>query len=529
MKSGYFVCLFLILGWILYVNNAWAIDVGWMQKGVRVWYLGGVGSGTSSNAEEAYLIDAINGDNTQVTKHSAINHWEYPNTPETETYSLSDKGPFWIHPQVLQNIEMGDYWMGFEITLVVHETYTYDMLPYHFLPAKALFDLKPQREVVKLVYMIPGFSTGTAYFDAETGLCLQYSQVSGFVTIFFVLGEINYNFAGDFAFPEDNGPHTGFKSFVSEQSMVFFEDGGGSLIIQSLVEARYGDAVEMRVFGSESGSNSNLVNWDENYCFFGSVPVLKYMDATEASNYPPEQWNVHGEYLWWWIPQDALQKTTINIFNISMTRTSTAPYTFTADQQKEGLFFTNVIFDNDGYMTQFSAKDSETGADIDPDDDYFQNSTTVNGPDYYKNTMGTAVPDPDGDNDGMSDQWEFEYFNSTSRDGTGDNDGDGLTDLLEYQNNTDPTGTDSDDDGLNDGDEVNTYKTDPVDSDTDDDGMPDGWEVTNVLNPLVNDAGDDADSDGFKNLFEYNKGTDPRDPLSHPSRAMPWMPLLLGS
>ena len=193
-----------------------------MQKGVRVWYFGGVGSITSSDAEEAYLFDTVEGNNVQITHHSALNHWGSPNAVETKTYSLLDKGPCWIHPQILQTLDMGDYWMGLEITLVTRSIYTYDMLPYHFLPAKALFDLKPQRQVVKINYMIANYSTGSAYFDAETGLLLQYSQLNGYVTVFFVLSEINYNFANQKAFAEDDGPHTGFKSFVSESKFFQF-------------------------------------------------------------------------------------------------------------------------------------------------------------------------------------------------------------------------------------------------------------------------------------------------------------------
>jgi len=58
--------------------------------------------------------------------------------------------------------------------------------------------------------------------------------------------------------------------------------------------------------------------------------------------------------------------------------------------------------------------------------------------------------------------------------------------------------------------------------------MPDGWEVQYGLKPLVNDANEDPDGDQFINIEEYDKGTDPQDPNSHPPRAMPWLPLLLG-
>jgi len=52
--------------------------------------------------------------------------------------------------------------------------------------------------------------------------------------------------------------------------------------------------------------------------------------------------------------------------------------------------------------------------------------------------------------------------------------------------------------------------------DTDGDGMSDSWEINNNLNPHVNDASLDADSDTYTNLEEYQAGTNPQDPNSHP-------------
>lgn len=146
-------------------------------------------------------------------------------------------------------------------------------------------------------------------------------------------------------------------------------------------------------------------NGFEYYCFFGNVPVLRRMDFDEAPNYPPDQWNPYGQYLWWWVPTGVLQNSTINVFGVPMTRTSTNPYTFTATQEPAGLFFSKLWFDNDGYMTAFSAKDSNTGLDIDPERSalYYKNLTTVDGFDSYRNTMERATPaeiemvDLDGD------------------------------------------------------------------------------------------------------------------------------------
>ena len=114
MKKVLVFCVLLALWLALDGSSVWAIDVGWMQKGVRVWYFGAAGTGMSSDAEEAYLFTSINGNTAQLTHHSGINHWSLP-TAEAETGSILDQGPFWIHPQVLQTIAVGDNWMGIEI------------------------------------------------------------------------------------------------------------------------------------------------------------------------------------------------------------------------------------------------------------------------------------------------------------------------------------------------------------------------------------------------------------------------------
>ncbi len=57
---------------------------------------------------------------------------------------------------------------------------------------------------------------------------------------------------------------------------------------------------------------------------------------------------------------------------------------------------------------------------------------------------------------------------------------------------------------------------DAFDDDDDGDGMPDEFETTYGLDPLVDDAQGDLDSDGYTNLREYRAGTDPTDPESVP-------------
>jgi hypothetical protein len=391
MKKASIFCLLLALALSLNVSIVWAVDVGWMQKGVRLWYFGAAGTTMSSDAEEAYLIASISGNNVQVTKHSGLNHWGSPNPPDTGTHPFLDKGPFWMHPQKLQTLQSGETWKGQVIATVLRETHTYESFkaqfsfPYLLLPIKALFDLSPQRNLVKIVYYISGFSTGIAYFDADTGLLLLYETSSGYVTIFFILSEINYNFATHRAFAEDDGPHTGFKSEAIETST---SGGAHYVMVQSSVESRYGSIVQMWVSTSE---NSNSPPY-ENYCFFGGVPVLRRINMTQASNYPPEQWNAYGQYLWWWVPPAVLQNSSINVFGVTLNRTSTNPYTFTAAQEPTGFFYySKLIFDANGYLTAFAAKDSTTGLNIAPGQSNFTNLTTVKGLDYYRNTMGTPT------------------------------------------------------------------------------------------------------------------------------------------
>jgi len=151
---------------------------------------------------------------------------------------------------------------------------------------------------------------------------------------------------------------------------------------------------------------------------------------------------------------------------------------------------------------------------------------TLSAPGYEAKTYpGVSLPemgmvernfdlmDADRDKDGLPNIWEEQYLldpdDDTGDDGAnGDPDGDGLSNLAKYENDTDPTLPD-----------------------TDDDGMPDGWEVDNGLEPDdstgVNGADWDRDLDGWTNLQEYRRGTDPNDTGSQPSKAMPWLQLLL--
>lgn len=69
---------------------------------------------------------------------------------------------------------------------------------------------------------------------------------------------------------------------------------------------------------------------------------------------------------------------------------------------------------------------------------------------------------------------------------------------------------DTDGDGIPDDREILMYGTNPLQWDTDGDGIPDGWEIAHGLNPLdPSDANADPDGDGYSNLEEYLRASDP--------------------
>jgi type VI protein secretion system component Hcp len=56
--------------------------------------------------------------------------------------------------------------------------------------------------------------------------------------------------------------------------------------------------------------------------------------------------------------------------------------------------------------------------------------------------------------------------------------------------------------------------SEPPDPDKDGDGMLDAWESAHGLNPATNDAQNDPDGDGLKNIDEFQLGTDPQSATS---------------
>ncbi|YCM42070.1 hypothetical protein V2O64_12235 [Verrucomicrobiaceae bacterium 227] len=169
--------------------------------------------------------------------------------------------------------------------------------------------------------------------------------------------------------------------------------------------------------------------------------------------------------------------------------------------------------------------DGESPTDTDADGlaDAFEQLIITADPDDGFATLADVLPGDDFDSDLSSN---LEEFNRGTNPTKSDTDADGLIDGVETNDGTfddlatdtgtNPLDSDTDDDGLSDGVETNDGTlddvatdtgTNPVEIDTDFDGIPDGFEVTSGLNPFVNDAGADPDSDDSTNLEEFLAGT----------------------
>ena len=134
-----------------------------------------------------------------------------------------------------------------------------------------------------------------------------------------------------------------------------------------------------------------------------------------------------------------------------------------------------------------SFNDLLEGRDDDTDGDTFTN---------WQEFLAGSNPDNefsipgDVDGDGLLDAWEIQYFGSLSQGPAGDFDNDGSSNLAEFEAGSDPA--------------------DPASQpDIDNDGLPDGWE-TIYFGGLDEGADDDFDGDGFTNLQEWAAGSNPK-------------------
>ena len=147
--------------------------------------------------------------------------------------------------------------------------------------------------------------------------------------------------------------------------------------------------------------------------------------------------------------------------------------------------------------------------------------------------VGTAPCDPDSDDDGMNDGWEW-FYSTNNVAHTNVLAMDPLDNGIINLRNGDPglidqlPSSDLDEDGASNVEEYQWYvaytsqcvnattnliSPDPTRADSDGDGLADGWEMIYGLNPVVsNNVNVDTDCDGLNLLQEFLRGTDPGNP-----------------
>ncbi len=134
--------------------------------------------------------------------------------------------------------------------------------------------------------------------------------------------------------------------------------------------------------------------------------------------------------------------------------------------------------------------------------------------------IGSNLNNNDTDGDTIIDGMEVNQYvlNPLVPDLDADIDGDTISNIDEVDTYlTNPLNPDTDFDGLTDGEELFIYFTSPFTSDTDNDGIPDKYEIDHpsILDPNnPDDAQEDPDNDGLRNVHEASYGTDPLNPDS---------------
>ena len=113
--------------------------------------------------------------------------------------------------------------------------------------------------------------------------------------------------------------------------------------------------------------------------------------------------------------------------------------------------------------------------------------------------IGTSTSSNYDNNAGF---WFLEYISA-------DSDGDGVPDEEDDFPDDPNEWLDTDGDGIGNN----------ADTDDDNDLIPDYWEEQYGLDPLLNDALNDLDGDGYTNLQEYRERTNPDNPNDYP---FPW-------
>lgn len=147
--------------------------------------------------------------------------------------------------------------------------------------------------------------------------------------------------------------------------------------------------------------------------------------------------------------------------------------------------------------------------DADRDEDTYTNWQEFLAGSDPTNALSTPL---DTDADGLPDAWEIQFFGNLAQGPDGDFDGDDISNLNEYLATRGVRLVRNEENGSITDIEQFTGLSDPANPDSqpdeDGDGLPDGWE-TRYFGSLDQGSSDDFDGDGFTNLEELLAGSNP--------------------
>jgi hypothetical protein len=210
------------------------------------------------------------------------------------------------------------------------------------------------------------------------------------------------------------------------------------------------------------------------------------------------------------------------------TRENACTHFLDADSDDDGIPDGEEDLNHDGIVNSNETSPCKPDTDNDGVHDGTETRKIVpvddpDGPDPAVGT-DTGVFVPDADPDTFTDPLKPDTDNDGLADGIEDANHNGALDAGE----TDPADPDTDEDGIDDSQDIFPLDTnewadndsdgigDNADTDDDNDGLPDLYETDNGLNPLVNDAFDDSDNDGYSNFREFLSGSLPSDEFDLP-------------
>jgi len=366
------------------VGATQSFDIGWLRLGVRVWYFAVSITESANNKPSSlqlagvYTIKGVENDNLIVGEdYLPMSADVTLPSHDLVVRNPAKEGPIWLSPPILAQLKTGDRitWIGNEYVVSKRGMTSIDELIKSFtvspLPALVALYLSSQgreptakdllsediKGLRRDVVIIEGSRVeqngertyAAAAFDVETGLLLaeKFKGTSGqsTMTSYMVLAEINYDFLRHEAFPEPEGPHTGFTYGAMYHDI---STGYGYSVIASCV-GRY---KELEFFTLQLILNPS-------YMILSDLIALTYDEAGEeayAINLGNGQYDLGlprgkvvriGDHVPLYIPPKDLGKDTINVWGITLTNHGEG--TFVATNYPQTFGFTQLTFNEEGY------------------------------------------------------------------------------------------------------------------------------------------------------------------------------------